>query len=240
MKALYNQIKFQKDLYVLGGLVVLGMYIFGTILHDILMVSGDEVTSVFYMGSMMAVIGLFLIIFFFSGVHMVINFNYAVSMGQSRKRVIPAYLLATFLTCFVLAIGTKLLYALEGIRLGLMFKGLPQEDIIGAVLEWKYLLVFAFVGTAITALAGATLTKFGKAAFLVWWLLLMLVCIVGPRVAVYLEKTQPDGAVMNFLVKTIEFFVENGPMAVVGVVLCVSALFLGIAYVLLRRQQVTL
>ena len=98
MKALWNQIKFQKDLYLTGVLVMLGMYVFGNVLHDVLAVSDDEVTSVICMGSMMATIALYMMMFFFAGIHMVQIFNYAVAMGQTRKRTFPMYTLATLFT----------------------------------------------------------------------------------------------------------------------------------------------
>ena len=71
MKALWNQIKFQKDLFLMGGAVMLGMFVFGTILHDFLVTGDDEVTSVFCMGTFMATIVMFMMMFFFAGVHMV-------------------------------------------------------------------------------------------------------------------------------------------------------------------------
>lgn len=43
MKALWAQMKFQKDLFLTGVLVMLGMFVFGTILHDVILVSEDEV-----------------------------------------------------------------------------------------------------------------------------------------------------------------------------------------------------
>lgn len=106
MKTLWNQIKFQKDLYLLGGLVMLGLYIFGTILHDVIIVSDDGVTSTFCMGSLMAMSGFIMVMFFFAGIHMVQVFNYALAMGQTRKRTYPAYALAVFITFFVLAVGS--------------------------------------------------------------------------------------------------------------------------------------
>ena len=102
MKALWNQIKFQKDLFLMGGAVMLGMFVFGTILHDFLVTGDDEVTSVFCMGTFMATIVMFMMMFFFAGVHMVQIFNYAVAMGQTRKRMFPMYTAATFVTFLVL------------------------------------------------------------------------------------------------------------------------------------------
>lgn len=240
MKTLWNQIKFQKDLYLTGGLVMLGMYVFGTILHDIIMVAGDEMTSVFYMGSMMAMTGLFMMMFFFAGIHMVTVFNYAVAMGQSRKRFVPAYMMATFLTLFVLGVLLKLLHVLEGARLGLMFPGLIREDITGPVTQWKYLLAFVLVGTAISVLLGATIIKFGKAAFWVWWALLMLVCIGGPRLFHYLGEYYPDGEMMKLVMKAIELVTAHAQLVVTVSVIGVTVILLGGSYLLLRKQQVNL
>lgn len=132
MKTFWNQIKFQKDICLTGGLAMLGMYVFGMILHDVLMASDDEAASVFCMGSMLAMITLVMMMFFLAGIHMVQIFNYAVAMGQTRKRTFPMYTLATLVTYLVLEIFMKILHALERWRLHLMFPGLEIEDFMSA------------------------------------------------------------------------------------------------------------
>ena len=238
MKALWTQIKFQKDLMLTGALVMLGMYVFGTILHDVILVSGDEVDSVFCMGSFMALIVLCMMMFFFAGIHMVQIFNYAVAMGQTRKRTFPLYTIATFLTFAVLELILKLMNVLEKWRLGLMFPGLEIEDFLEAVVDFKVLLAFALVGTAFGVLLGASISRFGKAAFWVWWVLFMIVCIGGPRIGVYLTAYDPDSRLLAWAVSVMEFVAAHAVAVGVVAVIAATVIFTGIAYLLVRRQQV--
>ena len=238
MKALWAQMKFQKDLFLTGVLVMLGMFVFGTILHDVILVSGDEVDSVFCMGSFMALIVLCMMMFFFAGIHMVQIFNYAVAMGQTRKRTFPLYTIATFLTFAVQELILKLMNVLEKWRLGLMFPGLEIEDFLEVVVDFKVLLAFALVGTAFGVLLGASISRFGKTAFWVWWVLLMTTCIVGPRIGTYLGCENPDSPLMVWVNGVMEFVVAHAAAVGVASVIAATVIFTGIAYLLVRRQQV--
>ena len=238
MKTLWNQIKFQKDLYLTGGLVMLGMYVFGMILHDVLVVGDDEVTTVLCMGSMLAMIALGMMMFFFAGIHMVQIFNYALAMGRTRKRAFPAYVFATFLTFLVLGVFLKVLNVLEELRLGVMFPGLEVENFMAPVLQWKYLIVIALVGTALGVLLGAAISRFGKAAFWVWWVVTMVLCIGGPRVVEYLFADHPDSRMTAFLMRLIEMAAAHVQVFVAVLVIAVTVIFTGGAYLLVRRQQV--
>lgn len=238
MKTLWNQIKFQKDLYLTGGLVMLGMYVFGMILHDFLILGDDEVTGVLCMGSMMAMIALSMMMFFFAGIHMVQIFNYAVAMGQTRKRTFPMYLLATFVTYMVLGIFMKGLNILEVLRLRLMFPGLEIENFVEPVLRVQYLPVYALVGTAFGVLLGASISRFGKTAFWVWWVLFMAVCIGGPRLVTYLTDDYPDSRLTVFVTQAITFAASNAQACLTVLVIVATVLFTGAAFLMVRRQQV--
>lgn len=237
MKALWTQMKFQKDLFLTGALVMLGMFVFGTILHDVIMVTGDEADSVFCMGSFMALIVMFMMMFFFAGIHMVQIFNYAVAMGQTRKQIFPMYTLASFVTFLVLEAMLMLMNVLERWRLGLMFPGLEIEDFFMDVLDVRYMLAFALVGTAIGVLLGSSISRFGKTAFWVWWVLLMAVCIGGPRISVYLAH-DPNSPVLLWVNSVIEFMMAHATAIAVAAVAVATALFTGVAYLLVRKQEV--
>lgn len=238
MKTLWNQVKLQKDLYFMGGAVMLGMYIFGTILHDVLFVSDGEATSVVCIGSLMAMMGFVMAMSFFAGTHMVQIFNYALAMGQTRKRTYAAYTLAVFLTFFVLAVCVKVLNVLEVWRLGLMFPRREIENFVAGVLEWKILLAYALVGTACAMLLGAAISRFGKKAFVALWLVLMAVCIGGPRVSVYLTEYHPDSRLTAFMLQLFEQAAKHAGVLSVVLVLAATIVFHGVAYLLVRRQQV--
>ena len=238
MKALWNQIKFQKDLFLMGGAVMLGMFVFGTILHDFLVTGDDEVTSVFCMGTFMATIVMFMMMFFFAGVHMVQIFNYAVAMGQTRKRTFPMYTIAVFGTFFSLSILLKVMNELEKWRLKLMFPGLKIEQFVDVILNFRYLLAFALVGTAFSVLLGAGISRFGKAAFWVWWVLLMTTCIGGPRLIHYMTGNHPDSGLIVFAEQTMENIVAHAQVISVVAVRLSTVIFIGAGYLIVRRQQV--
>ena len=238
MKTLWNQIKFQKDLYVTGGLVMLGMYVFGMILHDVLIVGDDEVTGVLCIGSMMAMIALGMMMFFFAGIHMVQIFNYAVALGQTRKRTFPMYLLATFVTFLVLGVFLKVLNVIEKWRLGLMFPGIEIENFMEPVLRVQYLPFYALVGTAFGVLLGASVSRCGKAAFWVWWALYMAVCIGGPRLIHYLTDDYPDSRLTVFLTQAVAYASSHVQVCLTVLVIVVTVIFTGAAFLLVRRQQV--
>lgn len=239
MKALWAQMKFQKDLFLTGVLVMLGMFVFGTILHDVILVSEDEVDSVFCMGSFMAMIVMCMMMFFFAGIHMVQIFNYAVAMGQTRKRTFPLYEIATFGTFVALGMLLKIMNALEKWRLELMFPGLEIEGFVDVMLNLKVLLAMALVGTAFSVLLGASISRFGKAAFWVWWVLLMTTCIVGPRIGSYLGCDNPDSPLVVWVNSVMEFIVAHGDVIGVVAVVLATLLFTGVGYLIVRRQQVT-
>lgn len=240
MKALWNQIKLQKDLVLIGGIVMLGMFVFGMILHDVILTSGDEVTSVFCMGSFMAAIVLVMMMFFFAGMHMVQIFNYAVAMGQTRKRTYPLYALAAFGTFLILGILLKLLNVLEIWRLKHMFPGLEIEHFMDVILEFKYIFVIALVGTAFGVLLGASISRFGKAAFWVWWVLFMAVCIGGPRLIPYMTSYYPDSAMMHFVEQMMELIMAHAQTIGVIAVILATILFTGAGYLIVRKQEVRL
>ena len=238
MKTLWNQIKFQKELYLIGGLVMLGLYLFGMILHDFLLMGDDEVTGVLCMGSFMAMIAVISMMLFFVGIHMVQIFNYAVAMGQTRKRIFPAYTIATFLTFLVLEIFLKVLNILEVWRLGLMFPGLDIENFVEPALHIPYLLAFALVGTAFSVLLGAAISRFGKAAFWVWWVMIMAVCIGGPRAGAYLVTYCADSRLTALMMEMLDFVAAHGEAIGVVAVIAATMIFTGAAYLIVRRQQV--
>ena len=218
---------------------MLGMFVFGTILHDVILVSGDEVDSVFCMGSFMALIVLCMMMFFFAGIHMVQIFNYAVAMGQTRKQTFPLYTIATFLTFAVLELILKLMNVLEKWRLGLMFPGLEIEDFLEEVIGFDALLAFALVGTAVGVLLGASISRFGKAAFWVWWVLFMVICIGGPRLSHYVTMDDPDSLFVTWVNGVLEFVMAHAEAVGVAAVIAATVIFTGIAYLMVRRQQVS-
>lgn len=222
----------------MGGLVMLGMYLFGMILHDFLLIGDDEVTGVVCMGSFLAMMTVIAMMLYFVGIHMVQIFNYAVAMGQTRKRIFPAYTIAAFITFLVLELFLKVLNVLEVWRLGIMFPGLDIENFVEPVLHLPYLFAYALVGTAFSVLLGAALSRYGKAAFWVWWIIIMAVCVGGPRLGHYVDTYYPDSGLAAVMMRAIEFVVAHGQVIGVAATIGLTVILTTVAYLIVRRQQV--
>lgn len=238
MKALWKQMKFQRDLVLVGALAMIGLFVFGSVLHDILVVSGDEVDSVFCMGSFMATIVVALIMFFFAGTHMAQTFHYAVALGQTRKRTYPMYVIAAFGTFLVLVLLLKLLSVFEIWRLHVMYPGIEIESFVDVVLQLPYVLAFALVGTAVSVFFGATLSRFGKAAFWIWWVLYMILCIGVPRLIPLLTHNPAANQVVIFLNQAIEHIAAHARIYGAAAVLCVTVVFTAAGYLVVWKQEV--
>lgn len=235
MKMLWSYIKLQKDYFLFGVLVVIGTYAIGNILHDAMIVFTDDESSVFCLGSVMAAAALVMMMCSFAGTQIVQAFHYAVAMGRTRKQTFPLCMLDIFLTFFILELLLKMLNALEKLRLGLMYPDWKLEDILSAALAWKYLLAYALVGTAFSMFLGAMISRFGKGAYVAWYLVIMLLCIGGPRLYHYLTTFHSDSQVTVLLLAAIRMmFAHTAP-----VVAAVTVIFAGAGFLMLRRQQVS-
>ena len=186
----------------------------------------------------MGLIALYMMTFFFVGMHMVQIFNYALAMGKTRKQMFPMYTLAAFITFLVLAVFMKVLNILEELRLRLMFPGLEIENFVEPMLRVQYLPVYALMGTAFGVLLGASISRFGKAAFWVWWVIFMAVCIGGPRLTHYLTDDYPDSRLTVFVTHAITFAASHVQTCLAVLVIVVTVIFTGAAFLMVRRQQV--
>lgn len=239
MKALIDQIKFQKDMYLTGSLLMGVLYLLGIIFHDMIVFADDGFTATIYLGSMVALGGMVGCMFFVGGIYLTTMYNYAIAMGRTRKSFLPAYMAATFFNFLVFAVELKLLYLLEGLKLGLMYPTLERLNPIEAALQWKCLLAIALMGTALSVLIGALITKFGKAAWFVLWLAFMAVCIGVPRLLeTFLGHL--DNVFVKAVINLIGAFAKLGSAAVPVLIVAAAAILFGISYLLLRRQRVNL
>lgn len=239
MKALIDQVKLQKELYIVGSLLTVGAYLFGMILFDLVAASDDGITTVVYVGSLMALIIIIVFVFLALGIHLVAMFNYAVGMGRARKSFLPAYTAAAFFLFLVLGLELKLLHFLEGQKIRLMYPLLNWEDPAGAVIRWKYLIGFALAGTAFGMFFGAMIIRFGRAAFVVWWLLVVACCIGGPRL---LEAclSNPDHVLAKTVIDVLGALARLGAALAPVLLIIVALILFGISFLILRKQQVNL
>ena len=91
---LIKQCKLQRKALYLSLALVAGMFAFGTILHEIILyVDADPETTVFHLGTLIAVVGLMATAFFYESQEMYMSANFALGMGAVRKQFYPMTLL---------------------------------------------------------------------------------------------------------------------------------------------------
>ncbi len=237
MKVLTDQIRLQKEVYVIGLGTIGGLFVFGTILHEVIAAMDGNVTEVFTMGSVMAAFGIWIALLFGVGAHMVSMFNYAVSMGRTRRSFFPAYTASVFVTALVLEAVLVLLHVAERLRLGLMYPNLRIDDPAANVLHWNILLAIALFGTALGVFTASLIVRFGKVALWIIWFSWFGLCIVSPQM-VEQALAHADSAAVKLLLRAAEWLLKLGGAAVPVLALVVSAVLLGVSYLILRRQQV--
>ncbi|MBO5246064.1 MAG: hypothetical protein J6B28_02255 [Eubacterium sp.] len=237
MKTLVTQIKMQKDLYLSNMLAMMLMFLFGVIIEAVVLhVDGD--TGMICMGSLLAVIGLIMVMFFFGGFHMTSTCNYALMMGQTRKSFVWSYMLSTLLTYVVSAVTWEILHQLEMLGIRIMNPNVQIDDAFGAFITWKMWLAVILLATSVGTLVGATIVKFGKAAFWVWWALMMLTFIGGPRLLVMISVMPRENAMVRMMMYLIGFIVEHVMLTVSIAVTVVTLVSVVATWLLLRKQQV--
>lgn len=234
----WKQLCLMRDLLLVGVLFLGGLYVVGMVIVVVLM-SGAEEDSVFLMGSLMVVGALFYMCFF-SAAQMVTNYNYAIAMGQTRRQTLPAYMAATWVVYLVFDLAVVLLHWIEQRFLAVIYPGIVQEDVVQPILRWQYLLLIALAGMAVTMLMGAAITRFGRTAYYVFWVVMLVILIGLPRGFTYLKQYQSGSALTIALQQMTAYVGAHVQMvltagAVAGSVICILA-----ACLMLRRQQVSI
>lgn len=227
-----------RDLLLVGGAFMGGMYLVGIVISTVVMARIDSDESIVLVGGIMLLASL-IYMCFFSAAQMVSNYNYAIAMGQTRRQTIPACLTATFLVYLVFDLLAVVLHGIERWLMSVVCVGLPQEDVIEPLVRVKYLLLLALAGTAVTMLLGAAIMKFGKAAFVAFWLLIMTICIGGGRVSDYLGGAGAGSALAHWVQQQMSYVGAHVQAVVIGGGTAFSGICILAAYLMLRRQQVT-
>lgn len=230
MKTLWNQCKWQKDLLILELILTGGMLVLGIVITLCCM---DESDGVVLMGTMLAMMG-FVLCALFAGLQMTINYNYALSFGQTRKRTLPAFFGA--LVCINVAIGlvVKLFAVLEKTFFRAMYPDLWIENIMSGVLQWRYLLPLLIAIAAFSVFLGACVNRFGKAAYMVIYFGFILVFVAFSRCIHLLEHS----AYVTKLLALMEFVSAHTQLVVLMSAVVVTLVCLTISHLMLHNYEV--
>lgn len=234
LQAMGRVLLFQKELCVVGAGLSLAAYAAGMILHAVLAAWAGEMTTGIPLGSIMVLIAL-VVLCPWDGALVLGNYNYALAMGQTRRKMIPAYMLAQLLVFLGFGIAAWLLYLIEQRLLAVWY---PAARIEAIVVPLYVPFLFAFGAAALAMLFAAAVTRFGQVAFVV----ICLVCTLSGqgclRLYELLAAYRGKNALVKFLYQVCASFLQAMPSTAVLLILGVSVVCFAAVYLLLRRQQV--
>jgi hypothetical protein len=226
-----NQVKVKKKDWLNYAGVILGLFVFGVVLAQVIM-HMDVVESeddLFCLGTCIDLVALGTMMTFLMAIPEVSGFNYGISLGCTRKSYWPAAALRLFVMYVLLQMEIMLLQYLEGRILKLTWPAYFTED-LAHLLDWSFVLPLALTGTGLNLLLAASMIKFGKIAYFFWYILFVAACIGIPRLIDRLDPRILDAFVDALTGHAAQTFLLFG--AVVAIVCYV------VSYLMIRRQQV--
>lgn len=234
MRALWSQCRWQRDMLILNLAVIGVMYVFGLVMQVVLF---DGADSVIEMGTLLCMIGFF-ILSLFEGMQMINAYNYPLAFGQTRKATFPAFAASVFLLQLVAGCVIKVLYLLEHVFIGIVFPNAWIES-IGEIQQWKYLLPVVIGMTSLSVILGALVMRWGKTAYMIVYIAMIVFGVGMSRTAEYLSEHYADSAAGRLADRMIAFVLTHiGQTLWIGA-LAAGVLFLGGAYLLVRKQEVS-
>lgn len=237
MRELRIQYQLRKKELLLVLLLLCGFYAAGMLLFAVLVQTGilgtEETAAVAYICwifTAISSVGAYGLSMLFSFPR---DFNMAISMGQTRKRFLLAWIAVTVLELFLAAVCFTALGFLQKAQVLRMLPELPRFAAAPDVLRIPYLALAALLLLAFILFCGALLLRFGTRVMWVLWIVFMLCCFLPANLSEN-EKAQ-------------QFFASTGLFSdgfFTGQGLTAAAVVLGIALILaalrmLGRQRVT-
>lgn len=239
-KAMKKQLRLQRRDWLIGVPMILGGMLFGiAVMVFLVKMEGiSEIKGYIPVGTLLGMI----MCGVFCGLVMIgalpVNFNLQVSLGCTRKQFFVSYYLTWMLGVLVYYALLLALWRAECLLYERLWPALEcGADFGGPMLRWgiPVCVVFPIVG----GFLGAMIMRFGRKAGIVLWVVWMVVCLGGPKVADAMEEA-PDSVYGRIGTGILELCntVPGGVWA--AGILAVALLCLAGAYGIVRRQQVTL
>ncbi len=235
MKELKKQLTIRWDmiLFMLG--LEFCLFVFG----EILLLCVTQIfhqDEAFEIGTIMTLVATSSILIIGDTNTLALSFNTGISMGGTRRRLVPAYFIVSYLECLSASFFAFLLYQLETWILKTFYSGMEATHVVSQCFQPKYILTASLAITALNTVFGTLFLKFGKYAFIALWILWFLCFTILPRMGRILPKYQDTvwgRACMNLLSNLTEGRLIAG-------IAVLSFLLLLISWLMLRRQQVKL
>ncbi len=233
MKELKQQVRLRRDELLMIPAFETGFFLFGEIIIWFLLRSGDE-AEVYNLGSLVLAASTCFLLISMGAAMLPLCFNISISMGSTRRHMIPAYYLITFAECIAAAAYAFLLSNLEMWILQTCFDGYKITLITGPLFQIKYILPAALAIVALHTLFGSLYLKFGTPALIIFWILLISSFNIVPHVISALGRYHHTAWGRALL----EFFNNITEFRLLILLYACSAVILLISWLMLRRQQV--
>lgn len=237
-KVIKNQFRLQQKDWTAGYLITIGAGIFGILLLSIILKFSND-TSYAPMGGILSGI----VAFFYSGLMVLLqmsnSFNFAVSMGRTRKSFFVSYYIVALAGIIVAAALVFLFFWVENMLYPNIYPGYTQEVETKDLNRFlPYVLPGAVLYTSALVFCGASLMKFGRKAFWVLWCLWMLGCLGLPRMIDAADEN--PASLYGIAGRALARFVQGVPFEIWIAAFILACIFFPIfAYRMIRRQQVT-
>jgi len=208
---------------IIGNLcTLLGTFLFGSIMFEIVIRLDDEVSSSFPMGTFMCLIILVGIAMFANWQEELQQFSLSVSMGCTRRKFMISYSIQYFILMVIDWVFMFLLYKIEGLRMELMYPELPMES-FDVIFKPATFFLVPFVMLAVGLLIGGIGLRFGSNSRWIVMIAWIALCIGASKIG--------KGSLL------IEFL--SWPAWAYGVFAAgLSIVFIVIAVLMIRKQRV--
>lgn len=216
-----------ESVFFLLGEILLGFVVYGL----------GEKESIIPLGTILTVmIPAFILLFLGMG-SLPMCFNLSVAMSTTRRNLIPAEFIVSFLQNLA-AVSLAYIFSLfERWIMRAAYGGIPVEFDLQYLFRWKYLIPACIALSALHAFMGALILKYGKIIFTIFWCLWVSFLIGGSRIGQMLEEGK-DHAFLNMcrnVVRTVSNLSETG---ILLLVMGISLLLFFGTWMLVRKQQV--
>lgn len=241
MRELKKQAVLRWDEWVFILAMEVGLFVFGEILLAVIVSQTNKDETLIPLGTLMAVMGCFIMMLTMGMTSLALCFNVGISMGSVRRRLVPMYLIFSYAEFLTAAAAAFVLHQIERFVLQTAFADRINELDMGFLFQWKYIWVFGVFMVGLIALMGAAFLKYGKIAFVILWVL-WVACAGGiSRISKLISMAKhSDSAVGRIVGRMIDFFTQITENGLLAGLLVISGMLFVLSWLMIRKKQVDL
>ncbi len=173
--------------WILGGVLILGGFLVGQILHALILHTDPTATHSVPLGSILAAAAAVVFVIMESTSSIRTLFHMEVSMGCTRKRFYVSFFTVQLTSCAAAFLLLLFLAWIENDLNAWLYPGLAAKlDFMEGLLKWG--VPAALAVTTVGDFCGTLLMRFGRTAFWILWAVWMLLCVGFPQVHDAIEE----------------------------------------------------